>query len=311
MNNKYPLVSVVINCYNGERFLKEAIDSVYSQSYNNWEIIFWDNSSTDNSSLIAKSYDNRLRYYYNKNNVPLGEARNKAVTFCKGDFICFLDTDDIMCPNKLECQLPLFKNKKVGIVSSQTFVFKDSKVLCIRPDYKNIPVGNIFSKIIENYFLSIDSVIIRKTAFDNILGGYIFNEDFKISEEADLFTRILFNWHFDFYPAPLSKRRIHSNNLTKNNINELINENIKFIENLYYLIPNFKIKYKKSIRKNKLWILNIKAVYLIQLKKNKEARKLLKNFIFCNSKSFFLFLILLFPKKIAFYIFDLFKKTNY
>ena len=153
MNNKKPLVSVVINCYNGERFLKEAIDSVYSQSYKYWEIIFWDNSSTDNSSLIAKSYDNRLRYYYNKNNVPLGEARNKAVTFCKGDFICFLDTDDIMCPNKLECQLPLFKNKKVGIVSSQTFVFKDSKVLCIRPDYKNIPVGNIFSKIIKNYFL--------------------------------------------------------------------------------------------------------------------------------------------------------------
>ena len=61
--NKDPLVSVIINCYNGERFLKEAIDSVYAQTFSDWEIILWDNASTDNTAEIAMSYDDRLKYF--------------------------------------------------------------------------------------------------------------------------------------------------------------------------------------------------------------------------------------------------------
>ena len=56
-----PLVSVVVNCYNGEKYLKEALDSIYAQTYKNWEIIFWDNASTDRTALIAKSYDKKLK----------------------------------------------------------------------------------------------------------------------------------------------------------------------------------------------------------------------------------------------------------
>ena len=59
-----PFVSVIINCYNSEKFLREAIDSVYSQTYKNWEIIFWDNQSTDESAKIAKSYDEKIIYFY-------------------------------------------------------------------------------------------------------------------------------------------------------------------------------------------------------------------------------------------------------
>ena len=58
-----PLISVIINCFNGEEYLREAIDSVYSQTYKNWEIVFWDNASTDSSSSIAKTYDSRLNYF--------------------------------------------------------------------------------------------------------------------------------------------------------------------------------------------------------------------------------------------------------
>lgn len=306
-----PLVSIVINCYNGERFLKEAIDSVFNQNYKNWEIIFWDNASTDDSAKIAKSFGVKLRYYYSDTNLPLGKARNKAISVCKGELICFLDADDLMDPNKLEYQIPLFENLNVGIVSSQTIFFNKHKILGIGPDKKKIPVGNIFSKIIENYFLSIDSVIIRKKSLDNILGGYIFNDNFKISEEADLFIRILFKWDFDFYPAPLSKRRIHDNNLTKDNRMELINENIMLIENIINLIPNFEIKYDKSLEKNKLWIINMKAVYFIQKNQNNKARNLLKTKFLTNKKSFILFFITLFPNFISSFIISLFKKTEY
>ena len=66
-----PLVSVIMNCYNSDKYLKEAIDSVYNQSYSNWEIIFWDNASNDSSSAIAKSYDERLKYFLAKENLRI------------------------------------------------------------------------------------------------------------------------------------------------------------------------------------------------------------------------------------------------
>ena len=73
-----PLVSVIINCFNGEKYLLEALDSVITQTYNNWEIIFWDNQSTDKSAEIFKSYkDSRLKYYYASSHADiLYEARN-------------------------------------------------------------------------------------------------------------------------------------------------------------------------------------------------------------------------------------------
>ena len=78
--NNQPLVCVIMNCYNGEKYLREAIDSVYAQSYKNWEIIFWDNLSTDSSAKIAKSYDSKLRYFVGQETIPLGAARNKALS---------------------------------------------------------------------------------------------------------------------------------------------------------------------------------------------------------------------------------------
>ena len=105
-----PLVSVIINCFNGEEFLREAIDSVLAQTYTHWEIIFWDNQSTDATAEIVKSYtDSRIRYYYAPNHTPLGEARNLAVEKTKGEYINFLDADDIWMPNKLEEQIKLIE----------------------------------------------------------------------------------------------------------------------------------------------------------------------------------------------------------
>ena len=100
-----PLVSIVMNCHNSAEYLREAIDSIYSQSYGHWQIIFWDNASTDDSAKIAKSYDAKLCYYCGDNLVPLYEARNLAVAHCDGNYIAFLDCDDIWIGDKLERQI--------------------------------------------------------------------------------------------------------------------------------------------------------------------------------------------------------------
>ena len=91
-----PLVSVIMNCFNGEQYLREAIDSVIAQTYQNWELIFYDNQSIDNSAEIFNSYkDSRFKYYYAKEHTNLFKARNIAIEESKADFFAFLDTDDL------------------------------------------------------------------------------------------------------------------------------------------------------------------------------------------------------------------------
>ena len=120
-----PLVSVIMNCYNSDSYLKEAIDSIYAQTYSNWEIIFWDNASTDKSSDIAKSYDNKVKYYKAESTTSLGEARFLAVEKSIGEYLAFLDCDDYWLPEKLKMpwltitffpQIPIIEhNHNLGI----------------------------------------------------------------------------------------------------------------------------------------------------------------------------------------------------
>ena len=113
-----PLVSVIMNCFNGEKYLREAIDSVLAQTYQNWELIFWDNQSTDLSAAIVKKYrDKRIRYFYAPQHTKLYKARNEAYKRCKGELISLLDTDDHWKKTKLSIQVELFKDKQVGLGS--------------------------------------------------------------------------------------------------------------------------------------------------------------------------------------------------
>jgi len=109
--NNQPLVSIIMNCYNGEAYLHESIKSILSQTYKNWELIFWDNKSEDKSAEIFKSYDDkRFQYFYANEHTSLYKARNLAIEKSKGDFISFLDTDDLWDKDKLELQIPYFNN---------------------------------------------------------------------------------------------------------------------------------------------------------------------------------------------------------
>ena len=100
--SKSPLVSVIMNCYNGEKYLTEALSSLLIQNYGNWELIFWDNLSTDNSKKIFKSFnEKRFKYFLADKHTVLYEARNLAIKKTSGDYIAFLDTDDIWSKDKL------------------------------------------------------------------------------------------------------------------------------------------------------------------------------------------------------------------
>ncbi|MDC1454446.1 glycosyltransferase, partial [Pelagibacteraceae bacterium] len=126
MNESNPLVSIIINCYNGEKYLAEAINSIYSQTYKNWEIIFWDNASSDKSALIAKSYDSKLKYYNSNFTSSLSHARFQAFKKTKGKYISFLDCDDLWKKDKIEKQIKIIsKDEDIGFVYGLSEIIYD------------------------------------------------------------------------------------------------------------------------------------------------------------------------------------------
>ena len=151
MSVSYPSISIIMNCHNGSKFLNESLNSILSQSFKNWELIFFDNFSSDNSKQILQSYkDKRIKYYRSSEKLELYKARNLAVKKCSGDYICFLDTDDLWLTDKLEKQLGFFKsNDKIKILYSNYFVLSN-KQKKIKYSF-NLPEGRISQKLLDNY----------------------------------------------------------------------------------------------------------------------------------------------------------------
>ena len=110
---KKELVSIIINCFNGEKYLNKTLNSVLSQKFTNFEVIFFDNCSTDRSSKIFKSFnDIRFKYFKTNKKISLYKSRNLALKKCKGKFITFLDADDWWNKNFLKSRKKFFKSSK-------------------------------------------------------------------------------------------------------------------------------------------------------------------------------------------------------
>jgi glycosyltransferase involved in cell wall biosynthesis len=98
----HPIVSVLMNCLNGARYLREALDSVFAQTYTNWEVIFWDDASTDDSVAIATSYGRKVRVFHGLGGMPLGYSRTCGLRKARGTSLAILDCDDWWTPTHLD-----------------------------------------------------------------------------------------------------------------------------------------------------------------------------------------------------------------
>jgi glycosyltransferase involved in cell wall biosynthesis len=243
-NKKIPLVSIIMNCYNGEAYLKESIESILSQTYKNWELIFWDNLSKDNSAKVLKNYkDERLKYFISEKHTPLYEARNLAIEKSEGEYIAFLDTDDIWVKNKLELQMKYFFTKDVGVVFSNLWIAK--KDLKKKKLYeKNIfPRGNIYKSLIKKYNIGIITAVIKKQYYEKL--GKKFDERFSIIGDFDLFLRLAKICLIESIQEPLAFYRLHGKNLSNLNKFKEIEESELWLEENnckldYYQIENIR-----------------------------------------------------------------------
>ena len=216
MKNK-PLVSIIMNCYNGENYLKESIQSVLNQNYKNWELIFWDNKSQDNSKKFLKEFrDKRLKYYYAKKFTNLYTARNLAIKKARGEIITFLDVDDLWLSEKLTKQVSFFKkNKNAELLYSNFFNMKNFFGFTLESlKFKKIlPSGFITGHLLNSYCIAWITVAMKKS----LVKKKLFNEKLDMISDFDFIINYSLKNKIFSIQEPLAKYRLHPNQLTRKN----------------------------------------------------------------------------------------------
>ena len=128
-----PLISVIMPCYNMASYISDSIKSVVAQTYPHWELLIVDDASTDETVKIIESYsqtDSRIRFAIKKQNSGIADTRNQCIQMAQGQFLAFLDADDIWHPEKLEKQLGFMMEKNVGFTySTYDWIDEDGKTL--------------------------------------------------------------------------------------------------------------------------------------------------------------------------------------
>jgi len=170
-----PLVSVVIPVFNGERFLREAVESVLIQQYSPVEIIVVDDGSTDGTANVARSLPETVRYLYQTNQGPAA-ARNRGIEQAQGSLIAFADADDLWPAGKLELQLPyLIRDPAVDIVLGR-----------IQQVHLSETVDGPTQAQEPAFSVNLGSAVVRKSVFERI---GLFDETMRYSEDVDWFMR--------------------------------------------------------------------------------------------------------------------------
>ncbi|MEA3446546.1 MAG: glycosyltransferase family A protein [Bacteroidota bacterium] len=197
-------ISVIIPVYNAEKYLSEAIESVIAQKVDNMEIIVVDDGSTDNSAAIAESFSPRIKII-RQSNKGAGAARNKGVALANGNFLAFIDADDLWSKDKLKKQIALFKqNPSLDITfgNVEQFVSPELSV-----ENKNRLRNEL--KIMPGY--SVGAMLIQKETFLRV--GF-FNEKLELGEFIDWFSRAKdMGLNFTVSEDIVLKRRIHNSNM--------------------------------------------------------------------------------------------------
>ncbi len=273
MPNQKEKVSIIVNCYNGEEFLDEALRSIKNQTYQNFEIIFFDNCSTDRSAEIARKYEPKLKYFKSDKNISLGEARKKAMAYANGDWIAILDVDDYWFDDLLEISLN-------SLISSEYVMsYAGIKEIDVDGNYlrEMIPVHKSGFQLEEQLsFFEINMqtpVISRRFLLDNDLN---FNPNMITSEDFNLFIRIAAKGPIKVLKKPLAAYRVH-NSMTNKRIDSWYLDHQITLTELLKENPLLKENYKLPLLKAESKAKYYHARYLFSKNEKSEAREIMKS----------------------------------
>lgn len=270
--NKYK-ISVIINVHNGESFIKRAIDSILNQIIKPYEIIVWDNSSTDNTKKIVCSFKN-LKYFKSKFKTTLGEARELARNVAKGDWISYLDFDDYWYPFKLKEQIN-YINAETGIIYGGVDE-KDINGNLLRRKLPLYKQGFMLEKQLKRFDIDMVTPLIN----NNLLKKYNlgFNKDMVASEEQDLFLKICCYAPVITINKPLGVCTIREKSLTNQSKKYWSLERNKTLNEIELIVD--LPEYSNSIKEARIQAEYYAACYFASINNFKKVRKIMKSLFF-------------------------------
>ncbi len=208
-------ISVIIPTFNRKNFLKEALLSVFNQTFKNFEVIVYDDGSTDNTYGLIRQMQQYypINYIYSKENKGPSYARNRAVKAANGRYIAFLDSDDLWLKNKLKIQYQFLIENQISICQTDEYWIRNGKKVNPMNKHKK-PSGDVFERSLDLCVVSPSAVMLEKKLFEEI-GG--FDERMPACEDYDLWLRISLKEHIYLINKKLViKRGGHYDQLSQN-----------------------------------------------------------------------------------------------
>ena len=239
MNSK---VSVIIPCYNQAQFLAETLDSVLAQTHENWECIIVNDGSTDNTETIAMDYCDRDKrfVYHKKENGGLSSARNAGLDIAQGDYVQFLDSDDILLPNKFEYQIRMMETSKSDVCVCHHSIFTTN----INETWENNFSQSVYDLTYqgflynwgESFVIAIHSGLFRKSFLDKY--KLRFDENVRALEDWLFWISIIRNGGtFVEVQDKLSLYRVHTSSMTQDKLHMQKNR-LRAYLSLYEILSN-------------------------------------------------------------------------
>jgi len=287
-----PKVSVIMNCFNGEKYLRESLDSIFCQIYEDWEIIFWDNASTDGTQKIATSYDSRLKYFRAEVNTPLGSARNMALEKATATYVAFLDSDDVYLPCALQRQVGLMESCDYGLVYAGMIIIdengKEKRRIKLR--YNS---GYIFDNLLRRYDIPMCSAMIRRSVIEG--EGLQFVENLEYCPDYNLFIKIAAQHQIGVIHDPIVKYRQSTENLSRKLLHLVSKEHRQTLSELQKLYPDAVRFCGNAMVAARSKHNFYDAVYYVSMGDYQAARSALKSIIGCRWEYLAIYLVLFLP----------------
>ncbi len=197
-----PYISVLMPVYNGEKYLKHAIDSILNQTFPNFEFIIINDGSTDKTEDIILSYnDIRIRYFKNKLNLKIVRTLNKGIKLAKGEYIARMDADDMCLPNRFKIQVQFMEqNKDVDVCGTWMSIINHNRIWEFPLSHEEIKAFLLFGAA-----LSHPSTLIRHSLFDT----FQYSNEYDKAEDYHLWCQVVESKKIQNIPIALYQYRFH------------------------------------------------------------------------------------------------------
>jgi glycosyltransferase involved in cell wall biosynthesis len=268
-----PLISVVIPAYNAEKTVLTTIESVLNQTYLNFELIVINDGSTDHTlDLIHKIKDSRLKVH-SFENAGLPSARNRGIKLASGEFVSFIDADDLWSPDKLESQIMALQGKPNAAVAYSWTLFIDGEGHLLKVVDTAFYEGDVYKQLLVGCFITSGSnVMIRKKYIDKV---GLFDPGLRSAADWEYWIRLAKTWPFALVPRYQIFYRIHQGSMS-HEVESVQDDILKVIDRVYLSVPYEYLPLKRKSMSTAFQYLA--SLYLLRETGLHWQKKAFKNF---------------------------------